>query len=131
MKSYSLLLLALASTFSLVGCSSTPTTVDTGAIRARTFNFVKLDGKPAPGFVNNIEPVHAAIQKAVTQNMAAKGVTKVGGGGDLTIRYLLIKGNNVSTVMISDYFGYSAGVTELHDKAQNAYTGTKNPNSFE
>jgi hypothetical protein len=37
----------------------------------------------------------------------------------------------VSTVSINDYFGYRDDAWALHEKAQEAYTGTKNPNSFE
>ena len=44
----------------------------------------------------------------------------------------MILGNkNVSTVLINDDFGYRDDAGALHEKAQEAYTGTKNPNSFE
>jgi hypothetical protein len=82
----------------LAGCSSVPTKVDTGPIRARTFNF---------------------------------GVTRVATGGDVTVAYLVILGNNVSTVSINDYFGYRDDAWDLHENAQEAYTGTQNPSSFE
>lgn len=113
------------------GCSSTPTKVDTGAIHARTFNFVERGSKPAPGFIENKEAVHAMIQKAITNNLAARGVTRVNTGGDVTVPYLVITGDNVSTTAIRDYFGYGDDLGDLHDRAQDAYTGTKNPNHFE
>lgn len=52
------------------------------------------------------------------------------GRGDVTVGYLIIVGNNASTAVINDYFGYSEDDTKLHDKAHAAYTRNKNPNYF-
>ena len=49
----------------------------------------------------------------------------------MTVAYLVIVGNNASTESINTYFGYGRGATALHDKAQDAYTSSKNPNYFE
>jgi hypothetical protein len=125
------LLLFAAVTLALVGCASTPTKVDTGPIRASTFNFVDGGMKPAPAYADNRDAVHAMIQDAITKNLAARGVTRVPSGGDLTVAYLVILGNNVSTRSINDYFGYRDDAWALHEKAQEAYTGSGNPNSFE
>ena len=43
-----LLLIVAAGVLALAGCSSAPTKVDTGPIRARTFNFVDGGLKPRP-----------------------------------------------------------------------------------
>ena len=126
-----LLVVVAAGILALTGCSSAPTKVDTGPIRARTFNFVDGGVKPLPAYSDNREAVHAMIQEAITKNLAARGVTRVASGGDVTVAYLVILGNNVSTVSINDYFGYRDEAWALHEKAQEAYTGTKNPNSFE
>jgi hypothetical protein len=115
----------------LAGCASTPTKVDTGPIRAATFNFVDGGVKPAPAYADNREAVHAMIQAAVTKNLAARGVKRVPSGGDVTVAYLVILGDNVSTRSINDYFGYRDDAWALHEKAQAAYTSTGNPNSFE
>jgi hypothetical protein len=130
MKTNPLLLLTLAALV-LAGCSSTPTKVNTGAIHARTFNFVNPSSKPTPGFVDNNEAVHAMIHKAITDNLAARGVTRVSAGGDVTVAYLVITGDNVSTTAIREYFGYGDDLGDLHERAHDAYTGTKNPNHFE
>jgi hypothetical protein len=130
MKPDSLLILA-AGALALAGCSSTPTKVDTGNIRAGTFSFVNRGARPNPGYADNRQPVHAMIQDAITKNLAARGVTKVAGGGDVTVGYLVIIGNNVSTEAIADYFGYGEGASALHDKAHKAYTDSKNPNRFD
>ncbi len=130
MKSIPLLLLTLIA-LTLPVSAAAPAKVDKGTIHARTFNFVKTDGKPAPGFVDNREAVHAMIQKAITKNLAARGVKQVKAGGDLTVAYLVIVGDNVSTTAVGDYFGYSNDLGDLHDRAQKAYSGSKNRNHFQ
>ena len=126
------LLIALAgAVLTLAGCSSTPAKVDTGPIRARTFSFVDRGNRPAPGFADNREAVHQMIQAAIAKDLAARGVTQVATGGDVTVGYLIIIGNHVSTEAINDYFGYNAGAEELQDKAHEVYTNSKNPNDFE
>jgi hypothetical protein len=124
------ILLAVA-VLALAGCSSTPTKVDTGPIRARTFSFVDRGNRPAPGFADSREAVHQMIQAAVAKNLATHGVTQTAAGGDVMVGYLIIIGNHVSTEAINDYFGYNAGAEALQDKAHEAYTGSKNPNDFE
>jgi hypothetical protein len=130
MKRNTLLVLAVGA-LALAGCSSTPTTVDRGPISARTFSFVDPGAKPAPAYADNRQAVHTAIQDAITKNLAARGVTKAASGGDVTVGYLVITGNNASTRSISDYFGYASDAPGLQDKAHSAYTGSKNPNYFE
>jgi hypothetical protein len=58
-------------------------------------------------------------------------VKRVAAGGDVTVAYLVILGNNVSTRSINDYFGYRDDAWALHEEAQKAYNSTGNPNSFE
>jgi hypothetical protein len=123
--------LAAAVVVTLAGCASVPTKVDTGPIRARTFNFVDGGVKPAPTFSDNREAVHAMIQEAIGKNLTARGMTRVPADGDVTVAYMVILGNNVSTRAINDYFGYSDDAWALQEKAQEAYTSTGNPNSFE
>jgi hypothetical protein len=130
MKSNALLILA-AGALALVGCSSAPTKVDRGPIRARTFSFVNPGTVPAPGYTDNRQHVHHMIQEAITKNLAGRGIAKVAAGGDVTVGYLVIVGNNVSTESINTYFGYGQNASGLADKAHDAYTGNKNPNFFE
>jgi hypothetical protein len=130
MKSKMILLLA-AGALAFAGCSSTPSKVDTGPIRAGTFNYINTGAKPAPDYANNEQAVHAVIQEAITKALAQRGVSHVAAGGDVTVAYLIITGNNVSTTSINDYFGHSGDASALHEKAQSAYTSSKNPNYFE
>ena len=58
-------------------------------------------------------------------------MTRQAAGGDVTVAYLVIVGNNASTEVIDTYFGYGRDASGLQEKAQAAYTGSKNPNYFE
>jgi hypothetical protein len=117
--------------FLIAGCSSTPTRVDGGTVKARSFNFVNGGAAPTATFADKREEVHKMIQDAITQNLAGKGVSRAAENSDLTVAYLVIIGNEVSTELIDKYFGSGRDVSALHDKAQDAYTNSKNPNSFQ
>lgn len=130
MKLHSLFTLA-AGILTLAGCSSTPTKVDSGSVHARTFSFVGRSTKPSPAYADNRQTIHPMIQGAIAKNLAGRGVSQVPSGGDVTVAYLVIVGNNAATTSINDYFGYGEDAAALHDKANTAYTGSKNPNFFE
>jgi hypothetical protein len=130
MKTNILLLLTLVA-LAPAASAGVPGKVNKGTIHARTFNFVKPSSKPAPGFVANPEVVHAMIQKAITKNLAARGVTRVNAGGDVIVPYLVIVGDNSGTTAIRQYFSYGDDLGDLHDRAHKAYTSSKNPNQFE
>jgi hypothetical protein len=116
--------------FVLAGCS-TPTHVDHGAIHASTFSFVNTHARAVPGYADQRQGVHLAIQESITRTLAARGLTRVASGGDVTVGYLVIIGNNVTTELVSDYFGFGEDAAAIHDKAHGVYTGSKNPNYFE
>jgi len=115
----------------VAGCSSTPTKVDSGSIRAATFSFIARTPGTAPAFADLRQQVDTMIQDSITRNLASKGLSRVASGGDVTVAYLVIVGNNVSTVAIHDHFGYGRDFAALQDKAQDGYSGSKNPNYFE
>ena len=114
----------------LAGCS-TPTKVDKGPITARTFQFVNTATKATPGYANTEKPIHALVQNAISTSMTKRGVARVADGGDVTVAYLILAGNNVSTGAINDHFGYGRDVEALQDKAHSKYADNKNPNYFE
>src|SRR4026208_2133242 len=58
-------------------------------------------------------------------------VRQVPNGGDVTVAYLVIAGNNASVTSINDYFGYRDDGAALLDKAHTAYTSSKTANYFE
>jgi hypothetical protein len=115
----------------VAGCSSTPTNVDTGPIPAATYSFIAKTPGLAPEYADSREQIHAMIQDSISRNLAAKGLSKLASGGDVVVAYLVIVGNNASTESINTYFGYGRGAAALHDQAQDAYAGSKNPNYFE
>lgn len=115
--------------WALAACS-TPTKVEHGAVQGRTFSFVSRAPAP-PNYVDTRASTHQVIQAAIAQRLARSGVTKVDAGGDLTVGYLVIVGNNASTTSINDYFGYGQDADALVQKAHAAATGSKNPNYFE
>ena len=125
----SLLLVITAGIIGLCGCSSTPTEVTSGSARAQTFSFVQRAPRPV-GAGDERKPVHDLIHESISKNLQARGLQPAA-DGDITVAYLIVVGNNASTEMISDYFGYGRDFDELHNKAQKAYTKSHNPNYFE
>jgi hypothetical protein len=109
----------------------TPAKVDHGAIHARTFSFVNTAARAVPDYADNRQRVHLTIQESITKNLAARGISRAASGGDVTVGYLVIIGNNVTTELVNDYFGFGDDAAALHNKAHGAYTSTKNPNYFE
>jgi hypothetical protein len=130
MKYESFFVLGLA-TLLFTGCSSTPTKVDHGPIKAATFSFVNIAARPQPAYADKRAEAHQLIQEAITTDLAALGVARVASGGDVTVAYLIIVGNNATTSSINDYFGYGRDVGALDDVAHQKYTDNKNPNYFE
>jgi hypothetical protein len=112
------------------GCG-TPTHVDTGTIKAATFSFLRTGPLPEAAFAERRQQVNAFIQEAISNNLAAKGLRAVATGGDVTVAYLIVVGNNVSTTSINDYFGYGPDAMALVDKAQTAYTEGAHRGYFE
>ena len=100
----------------LAACSSVKTQVDTGPIAARTFSFISAGPKPPLAYADSRNHVHPMIQEAITKNLAAKKVSCVPSGGDVTVAYLVIAGNNAATTCLNDYFGYGTDADALVDK---------------
>jgi hypothetical protein len=111
--------LPLVAVLALSACSSVKTQVDTGPIAAKSFSFVNPGPKPFPAYADKRAEIHTIIQDAITKGLAAKGITHVQNGGDVTVAYLVIVGNNVSTTSLDDYFGYDSDASALVDKVHN------------
>jgi len=129
MKLASLSLFAAALLFA--GCSSTPTKVDEGPIKANSFSFVNSAGRPQPTYADQRTEVNKLIQEAITANLARFNVPYVANGGDITVAYLVIVGNNATTSSINDYFGYGRDASAISQIAHEKYTQNNNPNYFE
>jgi hypothetical protein len=116
----------------LAGCASAPMRVDTGPIHARTFSFVRSNAPSDAQYDQKRQAIHAMIQQAITSNLAEKGLTRVDSGGDVTVTYLIVVGNNVSTMAINDYWGYNGGASAIQDAIhQSQAIKNENPNYFE
>jgi hypothetical protein len=122
-------ILAVAA-FALAGCK-TPTHVDKGPIKAATFNFFHPGPLPDAAFTENRQQIHALIQQAISNHLGTRGLNRVAQGGDVTVAYLIVVGNNGTTSAINDYFGYSDDATALQDKAHAAYTEGNQRDYFE
>ena len=114
----------------IAGCA-TPTHVDKGTIKATTFSFVNPGPLPEYAFREDRQQVNAFVQEAIAGDLAAKGVKFVAQGGEVTVAYMIVIGNNVSTSAINEYFGYGADAIALQDKAQKAYTDGKQRGYFQ
>lgn len=124
--------LAILGTLALAGCASAPMQVDTGAIHARTFSFVRSNAPSDAAYDQKRQAIHAMIQSAITSDLASKGLTRVDSGGDVTVTYLIVVGNNVSTMAISDYWGYNGDASAIQDAIHKSQTiKNENPNYFE
>jgi len=117
-------------TLAVAGCG-TPAHVSTGTIKATTFSFLHPGPLPEAAFTENRQHVHVAVQQAIASNLAAKGLRAVPTGGDVTVAYLIVVGNNATTSAINDYFGYGADAMALVDKAHKAYTENAQRNYFQ
>lgn len=112
------------------GCSSTPTEVNGGAIKARSFRFVATR-QNLPAFAEREQQLHSRIQHAITQALATRQVTPAEQDADITVAYMVIVGNGAATTSIDDYFGYGRDGSKLVDKAHSKYISSKNPDYFE
>ena len=105
----------------LVGCSTAKTKVDRGPIKAGTFSFIRTRSAPEPASANETA-VHTMVQDAITHALADKGVKKLPTGGDVTVAYLIIGGNNAATTSLNEYYGYGGDAQALVDEVHKAQT---------
>ena len=108
----------------LVGCSSVKTHVNKGPVRARTFSFLNTGSRQAPDYADQSAQAHAIVQQALTKNLAAKGIRQVPSGGDITVAYLIVVGNNSTTTSLNGYFGYTEDSDSIVEKVHAQQTGS-------
>jgi hypothetical protein len=117
----------------LASCSSTPTQVDRGPIKASSFAFVEPGTRPAPAYADNRAAVHAMLQQAITRTLGERGLHRATqpDQSDITVAYMIIVGDNATTTGINQYFGYGRDSDALHKIAHERYTDSPNPNYFQ
>ncbi len=115
----------------VAGCSSVKTHVNKGPVKARTFSFLNTGVDRVPDYAETRKEAHAMVQQALITNLRAKGVTYVPSGGDITVAYLVIVGNNGTTTSLNSYFGYTDDSDALMQKAHAEQTSSANRAYFE
>jgi len=118
------LLVCLFLGLALAGCSSVKTHVDKGQVKARTFSWLDTGSRPTPDFAEDRKEAHALVQQAITKNLAARGVNYVPTGGNVTVAYLIVVGNNVATTSLNSYFGYTPDSEALVEKVHSQQTSS-------
>ncbi len=113
-----LIISGLLLTVALTACSSVKRSVDKGPVKAHSFSFLNTGPRAIPSYAEQRKEAHELIQAAIIKNLAARGITYVATGGEVTVAYLVVVGNNVETTSLNGYFGYSddaqAWVDQVH-----------------
>ena len=115
----------------LVACSSVKTYVNKAPVKARTFSFLNTGSRDLPSYAEASQQAHTMIQQAINRNLAAKGVSQVPSGGDVTVAYLVVVGNNSTTTSLNSYFGYTDDSNAFVDKIHAQETGNQARGYFE
>jgi hypothetical protein len=116
----------------LTACSSVKSHVDQGTVKARTFSFLNTGSKQAPDYADQSAQAHAMVQQALIKNLAARGISHVPSGGEITVAYLIVVGNNSTTTSLNSYFGYTQDSDALVQKVHAEQTSAdKNRGYFE
>ncbi len=114
----------------LAGCSSAKTQVNKGPVKARTFSFLNPGSRQRPSYAEERKLAHQMVQQALINNLAAKGVTYTPSGGDLTLAYLIVVGNNASTTSLNTYFGYTPDSEAFVNKVHSEQTGSDSARGY-
>src|SRR5215813_2325049 len=113
----------------LAACSSVKEHVNEGHVRAGTFSFLNT-GREMPGYAEARKEVHEAVQQALIKNLGAKGVKYVPTGGDVTVAYLIVVGNNAVTTSLNSYFGYTPDSEAFVEKMHSQQTSGDRSRSY-
>jgi len=114
----------------VAGCSSVKTQVDKSAVKARTFSFLNTGSKQLPSYAEERKQAHEMVQQALIKNLAAKGVSYTPSGGDVTVAYLIVVGNNSTTTSLNSYFGYTPDSEAFVNKVHSEQTGNDNARGY-
>jgi hypothetical protein len=115
----------------IAGCSSVKTYVNKAPVKGRTFSFLNTGSRDVPSYAEASQQAHAMIQQAIKRNLAAKGLSQAPSGGDVTVAYLVVVGNNSTTTSLNSYFGYTDDSNAFVDKIHAQETGNQTRGYFE
>jgi hypothetical protein len=99
------------------------THVNKGSVTAHTFSFLNTGTRPLPSFAEPRQQAHQLIQQAIISNLAARGISQIASGGDITVAYLVVVGNNAATTSLNEYFGYTDDSDAMLEKVHSEQTG--------
>ncbi len=108
----------------VTACSSAKTHVDKGRITARSFSFLATS-RPMPDYAEANRQAHAMVQQAIALNLAVKGLGYMPAGGEVTVAYLIVAGNNTTTTSLNQYFGYTDDASDLVDSIHKEQTSSQ------
>ena len=111
-------------------CSSVKTHVDKGHVSARTFSFLNTGSRPTPDYAEASQQAHALIQQALVHNFANRGISHLDSGGDITVAYLVIAGNNATTTSLNEYFGYTDEAAAMVEQVHKEQTSNQNNRAY-
>jgi hypothetical protein len=114
----------------MAGCSSVKTHVDKGRVTAHTFSFLNTGSTSFPSYAEARKEAHELIQQALTRNLATRGITYVPSGGDITVAYLVVVGNNATTTSLNSYFGYTDESAALVEKVHAEQTSKNKDRAY-
>ena len=115
----------------VAACSSVKTYVNKAPVKARTFSYLDPGSREVPSYAEAKKEAHAIIQQAITKCLAAKAVSHVPSGGEVTVAYLVVVGNNSTTTSLNNYFGYTDDSNAFVDKIHAAQTGSQSRGYFQ
>jgi len=115
----------------VAGCSSAPTRVEKGPVRASTYSVMSSKARTRGVVDERRAEVHQMIQSAIADDLERKGLSRVAGGGDVQVGYLIVVVDNVSTTTDADYFGYGRDSAALAKKAHQARARSNARDYFE
>lgn len=115
----------------LAGCSSVPTRVDRGPVRAATYSLMASKAPSSVVVNERREEVHRVIQGAIAAQLAQKGLRPVPRGGDVEVGYMVVVADNATTATYDEYFGYGRDAGALADKAHKEVSKSSSRNRFE
>ncbi|MCU0770652.1 MAG: DUF4136 domain-containing protein [Verrucomicrobia bacterium] len=124
-------ILVAACVAGVAGCSSVPSQVNHGPVRAGTYSLMPSKA-PASVVVNERrQEIHRQIQDAIGAQLAQRGLRGVPTGGEVQVGYMVIVADNATTATYDEYFGYGRDAEAVAEKAHKAVSKRSDRNLFE
>lgn len=103
----------------LVGCQTLPMPRGTRA-GYESVRLISPDSRRAPSYSERKAAANRLVQEALVAEFREKGFRVDPANADLTVAYLIIAQDQVSTTSVSDYFGYGQSPIQITEAAHRA-----------